>query len=46
MWRRSLPVVLGVIVAAAPLGAAGPEPKTDDEKTLYALGLALARNVG
>jgi len=46
MWRRSLPVVLGVIVAAARLGAAGPEPKTDDEKTLYALGLALARNVG
>ena len=46
MWRRSLPVVLGVIVAAAPLGAAGSEPKTDDEKTLYALGMALARNVG
>ena len=40
-------MVLGVIVAAAAsLGAAGPEPKTDDEKTLYALGMALARNVG
>ena len=45
MWRRSLPVILVAVVAAAPLGAAGPEPKTDDEKTLYALGLALARNV-
>ncbi|OLC90673.1 MAG: peptidylprolyl isomerase [Deltaproteobacteria bacterium 13_1_40CM_3_71_4] len=46
MWRRSLPVILAAVVAAAPLGAAGPEPKTDDEKTLYALGMALARNVG
>ena len=46
MWRRSLPVILVAVVAAAPLGAAGSEPKTDDEKTLYALGLALARNVG
>ena len=46
MWRRSLPVILAAVVAAAPLGAAGSEPKTDDEKTLYALGLALARNVG
>ena len=46
MWRRSLLVVLGVLAVAAPARAAGPEPKTDDEKTLYALGLALARNVG
>ena len=46
MWRRSLPVILAAVVAAAPHGAAGPEPKTDDEKTLYALGMALARNVG
>ena len=46
MWRRSLLVVLAVLAVAAPACAAGPEPKTDDEKTLYALGLALARNVG
>jgi len=46
MWRRSLPVILAAVVAAAPLGTAGAEPKTDDEKTLYALGVALARNVG
>ena len=46
MWTRSLLAVLAVLVAAAPARAGGPEPKTDDEKTLYALGLALARNVG
>ena len=46
MWRRSLLLVLAVFAVAAPARAAGPEPKTDDEKTLYALGLALARNVG
>jgi len=46
MWRRSLLVVLTVLVAASPARAAGPELKTDDEKTLYALGLALARNLG
>ena len=46
MWRRALLAVLAVLVVATPARAAGPEPKTDDEKTLYALGLALARNVG
>ena len=46
MWRRSLLAVLAVVVVAVPSSAGGPEPKTDDEKTLYALGLALARNVG
>src|SRR5207244_12830167 len=46
MWRRSLLAVLAVVVVAAPSSAGGPEPKTDDQKTLYALGLALARNVG
>ena len=44
--RRCLLVALAVFFVAAPARAAGTEPKTDDEKTLYALGLALARNVG
>jgi FKBP-type peptidyl-prolyl cis-trans isomerase FkpA len=34
-----------VLVAAAPAGAAGPELKTDEQKTLYALGLVIARNL-
>ncbi len=35
-------VVLTAFTAAY---AAGPEPKTEDEKTLYALGLALSQNL-
>ncbi len=46
MWRRSLLAALAVLAVTAPARAGGLEPKTDDEKTLYALGLALARNVG
>jgi FKBP-type peptidyl-prolyl cis-trans isomerase FkpA len=46
MRRISLLAVVTVLAIAVPGRAAGPEPKTDDEKTLYALGLALARNVG
>jgi FKBP-type peptidyl-prolyl cis-trans isomerase FkpA/FKBP-type peptidyl-prolyl cis-trans isomerase FklB len=34
------------LVAAAPAVAAGPELKTEEQKTLYALGLAIARNLG
>jgi len=44
--RRSLLAVMVVLAVAASARAAGPELKTDDDKTLYALGLALARNVG
>jgi FKBP-type peptidyl-prolyl cis-trans isomerase FkpA len=41
---RSLPVMLIVcLLAAAPVFAA--DPKTDDEKTFYAIGLALSRNL-
>jgi FKBP-type peptidyl-prolyl cis-trans isomerase FkpA len=37
---------LAVIVAgASAAAAAGPEPKTDDQKTLYAIGLVLSRNL-
>src|SRR5437867_8435726 len=44
MWRRSVPVVLALLALSVPVRAIEPQPKTDDEKTLYALGLALARN--
>jgi FKBP-type peptidyl-prolyl cis-trans isomerase FkpA len=38
-------VVTCVLAAALPVGAAGPEAKTDEEKTLYALGMALGQNL-
>jgi FKBP-type peptidyl-prolyl cis-trans isomerase FkpA len=38
-------VLVLVLVAAVPAGAAGPELKTDEQKTLYALGLVIARNL-
>jgi FKBP-type peptidyl-prolyl cis-trans isomerase FkpA len=34
-----------LLIAASPLAAAGPELKTDDQKTLYALGLALSQSL-
>lgn len=34
-----------LLIALAPAQAAGPELKTDDEKTLYALGLAISQNL-
>ena len=34
------------LVAAGPAAAAGPDLKTEEQKTLYALGLAVARNLG
>ncbi len=37
--------VAAVLVAAAAV-AAGPDLKTDDDKTMYALGLALSQNLG
>jgi len=40
----ALSVVL-VMAAAAVSGAAGPELKTDDQKTLYALGLVISQNL-
>jgi FKBP-type peptidyl-prolyl cis-trans isomerase len=38
-------LVAAVCLAVTAAGAAGPDLKTDDEKTLYALGLALSRSV-
>src|SRR5438552_336872 len=34
-----------VLVLTPVVGAAGPELKTDEQKTLYALGLVIARNL-
>ncbi|MFN8544052.1 MAG: FKBP-type peptidyl-prolyl cis-trans isomerase [Candidatus Binatia bacterium] len=40
-------LALGLVLATARLApAAGPELKTDDDKTLYALGLLMSRNLG
>ena len=37
--------ITAVLVLAEAAGAAGPELKTDEQKTLYALGLVIARNL-
>ncbi len=43
--RTFLPSLLAVVLAAAPAGAAAPELRTDDQKTLYAIGLVISRNL-
>ena len=44
--HRGLVLLIGLLVfSATTVRAADPEPKTDDEKTLYALGLAMSRNL-
>ena len=45
MWKRTIVVMCLVLSAAPPVRAAAPEAKTDEQKTLYALGLALAQNL-
>ena len=45
MLKRLALSMVTVLVTAAPLYAGGPELKTDDDKTLYALGLAMSRNL-
>jgi FKBP-type peptidyl-prolyl cis-trans isomerase FkpA len=45
--RKALLWSMVLLLAGAPFAsAAGPELKTDDQKTLYALGLAMSRNLG
>jgi FKBP-type peptidyl-prolyl cis-trans isomerase FkpA len=46
MLKRLAFLMVAVMATAAPLYAGGPELKTDDDKTLYALGLAMSRNLG
>lgn len=42
----SLLLMVMLAVAVSPAGAAAPELTTDDQKTLYALGLALSQSLG
>src|SRR5437867_12878956 len=43
---KALPVsVVLVLAAVVAAGAAGPELKSDDQKTLYALGLVISQNL-
>src|SRR2546428_8242161 len=43
---KSLPVSVALVLnAAAAAGPAGPELKTEDQKTLYALGLVISQNL-
>jgi len=44
--RKPLALLLTAILLATGMAfAAGPEPKTDEEKTFYVLGLAMSRNL-
>jgi FKBP-type peptidyl-prolyl cis-trans isomerase FkpA len=45
MLKRLAFSMVTVLATVAPLYAGGPELKTEDDKTLYALGLALSRNL-
>ncbi len=45
MRARAVAVTMIVLVVACTTRAANPEPKTEEEKTIYALGLALSRNL-
>lgn len=44
MWK-SFVIVVAAVTVAGTAHAAGPDLKTEDDKTLYALGLALSRNL-
>ena len=46
MRRTSIFVVIAIIGTACLARAAGPELKTDEDKTFYALGLALSDSLG
>ncbi|MBI3637767.1 MAG: FKBP-type peptidyl-prolyl cis-trans isomerase [Candidatus Rokubacteria bacterium] len=43
--RQVFAAALVVVSVAAPALAAGPEPKTEDQKVLYALGMAIRQNL-
>ncbi len=45
MWCRMIALGFALGLAVAPARAESPELKTDDDKTLYALGVALSRSV-
>src|SRR2546427_12672350 len=45
MLRAVAASIAFVLALAGAAGAAGPELKTDEQKTLYGLGLGIARNL-
>ena len=45
MLREATLLVLAAVFAAPTASAAGPQVKTDDDKTMYALGVALSQNL-
>jgi FKBP-type peptidyl-prolyl cis-trans isomerase FkpA len=44
--RTASTLTLLVVLAAASIAAAGPEPTTDEQKTFYSLGLAVSQGLG
>jgi FKBP-type peptidyl-prolyl cis-trans isomerase FkpA len=46
MRNKLVLIVVTVLMASAPLYAGGPELKTEDDKTLYALGVIMSRSLG
>lgn len=46
MRIRILCVAIGLLLLTTPLSAASPDPVNDDQKTLYALGLAISQSLG
>jgi FKBP-type peptidyl-prolyl cis-trans isomerase FkpA len=46
MLKTTIVCALAALVCAGAAGAADVEPKSDDEKTLYALGVAMSQNLG
>jgi len=45
MQKAFVTALVLLLTAASPLAAAGPEVKTEEQKTLYALGLALSQSL-
>lgn len=45
MHKAAIATFAALLIAASAVNAAGPELKTDDEKTLYAIGLVLSGNL-
>ena len=46
MRIRLLCLAIGLLLLTTPLSAATPDPANDDQKTLYALGLAISQSLG
>ena len=45
MPTRAAVAIVALLAVTCASSPAGPDPKTEDEKTIYALGLALSRNL-